>query len=208
MGKMFKSITLLIAMIGCPTAMAQDAAATVAAAATTEGTLIVDVKSFTSEKPLPGKVEKQLKNGGLEWGIRDNQVVFTIVGKQFVDFPISHMTRYGQNETLRLPAGDYKVTGIGLEMTPGFSVQKILDRGAFVNENVVSFRIEPGQTTTLAILPVIKRDGALVVDFWMPTLMASTTSGSTTSPETALNVRGETSIAWPQYTGPLKFIAK
>lgn len=208
MGKMFKSIALLAAIMGCPTAMAQDAAATVAAAATAEGTLIVDVKAFTSEKPLPGKVEKQLKNGGLEWGVRDNQVVFTIVGKQFVDFPISHLTRYGQNEQLRLPAGDYKVTGIGLEMTPGFSVQKILDRGAFVNEDVVSFRIEPGQTTTLAILPVIKRDGALVVDFWMPTLMASTTIGSTTSAETALNVRGATSIAWPQYTGPLKFIAK
>ncbi len=207
MGKMFRSIVLLIAMVSSPAVVAQDAAAGVAAAGTAEGTLIVDIKPFTSEKALPGKVEKQLKSGGLEWGIRDNQLVFTMVGKQFVDFPISHLTRYGQNEQLKLPAGEYKVTGIGLEMTAGFSVQKILDRGAFVNENVLSFKIEPGQTTTLHILPVIKRDGAFVVDFWMPTLMAST-SGASTTPELALNVRGDSSLAWPQYTGPLKFIAK
>lgn len=208
MGKIFTSIALLIAMVGSPLAMAQDAVAAVVVADTAEGTLIVEAKPFISEKPLPGKVEKQLKSGGLEWGIRDNQLVFTMVNKQFIDFPISHMTRYGQNEQLKLPAGEYRVTGIGMEMTAGFSVQKILDRGAFVNENVLTFRVEPGQTTTLSLLPVIKRDGALVVDFWMPTLMASIASGASTGPDTALNVRGESSIAWPQYTGPLKFIAK
>lgn len=205
---MFKLIALLIAMVSSPAVMAQDAVAAVAGPGAAEGTLIVEIEPFTSEKALPGKVEKQLKSGGLEWGIRDSQLVFTMVGKQFVDFPISHMTRYGQNEQLKLPAGEYKVTGIGLEMSAGFSVQKILDRGAFVNENVLSFQIEPGQTTTLNILPVIKRDGAFVVDFWMPTLLAKTTSASSTSPEMALNVRGDSSIAWPQYTGPLKFIAK
>jgi hypothetical protein len=153
-------------------------------------------------------VDKQLKNGGLEWGIRDHQLVFTMVNKQFIDFPISHMTRYGQNEQLSLPAGDYRVTGIGMEMSAGFNVQKILDRGAFVNEDVVTFTIQPGKTTTLNINPVIKRDNAFVVNFWMPTLVASVTGESGTSGETALNTRGETSIAWPQYSGPLKFIAK
>lgn len=190
-------------------AFAQEAAAPQAPAAAAEtGTLVVDIKAFTSEKELPKKIDKQLKNGGLEWGVRDGLIVFTMVGKQFVDFPINHLTRYGQSESLVLPAGEYRITGIGLEMTAGFSVQKILDRGAFVNEDVMVFRIEPGKTTTLSINPVIKRDNAFVVDFWMPTMMASVTSESGSTEEKALNVRGEHSIAWPKYGGPLKFVAK
>ncbi len=187
-------------------ARAQDAAVVAPASAT--GTLKMEVKAFTSEKELPKKVDKQLRSGGLEWGIRDNQIVFTMVNKQFIDFPINHMTRYGQSESLELPAGDYKVTGIGMEMTPGFNVQKILDRGAFVNQDVLTFRIEPGKTTTLSINPVIKKDNAFVVDFWMPTLLASINDGAVSSEEKALNARGDTSVAWPNYTGPLKFVAK
>jgi len=98
------------------------------AAAVETGTLVVDVKPFTSEKELPKKVDEQLKSGALEWGVRDGQVVFSLVNKQFIDFPLNHMTRYGQQETLSLPAGDYRVTGIGLEMTTAFSVKKVLER--------------------------------------------------------------------------------
>ena len=172
------------------------------------GTLVVDVKPFTSEKELPKKVDEQLKSGALEWGVRDGQVVFSLVNKQFIDFPLNHMTRYGQQETLSLPAGDYRVTGIGLEMTTAFSVKKMLERGAFVNEDVVTFRIEPGKTTTLSVNPVIRRDATFAVNFWMPTLMTRVTTEAGETPETALNTRGPASIAWPQYTGPLKFIAK
>jgi hypothetical protein len=172
------------------------------------GTLVVNVKQFTSEKELPKKVDKQLKNGGLEWGIKDDLLVFTMVSKQFIDYPLNHMTRYGQSESMTLPAGQYRVTGIGLEMSAGFSVQKILDRGAFVNENVLSFTIEPGKTTTLSINPVIYKDAAFVVNFWMPTLMASAQTEAGASEEKALNTRSESSVAWPQYTGPLKFVAE
>ncbi|RYI15392.1 MAG: hypothetical protein EON48_11250 [Acetobacteraceae bacterium] len=172
------------------------------------GTLVVNVAPFTSEKELPKKVDRQLRSGGLEWGIKDGLLVFTMVAKQFIDYPITHMTRYGQSETLELPAGDYRITGIGLEMTTSFSVQKVLDKGAFVNEDVVSFRIEPGQATTLDIKPVIYKDATFAVNFWMPTLVASITTPAGTGPETPLNKRVATSIAWPQYTGPLKFVAK
>ena len=208
MKHLFGSMALLVACLLSSAAFAQDTVAADATASSATGTLVVDIKPFSSEKPLPKRVDKQLKNGGLEWGIRDHQLVFTMVNKQFIDFPISHMTRYGQNEQLSLPAGDYRVTGIGMEMSAGFNVQKILDRGAFVNEDVVTFTIEPGKTTTLNINPVIKRDNAFVIDFWMPTMMASVAAESGASGETALNTRGETSIAWPQYSGPLKFIAK
>lgn len=135
-------------------------------------------------------------------------MVFTMVAKQFIDPPINHLTRYGQSETVTLPAGTYHVTGIGLEMTTGFSVQKILDKSAFVNEDVVTFTIEPGKTTTLAIKPVIYKDATFAVNFWMPTLMASLKGEAGNDAETALNTRGASSIAWPQYNGPLKFVAK
>ncbi len=172
------------------------------------GTLVVDVKPFTSQRDLPKKVVRQLESGALEWGVRGGQVVFSLVNKRFIDFPLNQMTRYGQQETLSLPAGEYKVTGIGLEMTTGFSVDKILERGAFVNEDVLMFRIEAGGTTTLSINPVIYRDATFAVNFWMPTLNASVLVGEEASPEASINTRGPASIAWPNYTGPLKFVSR
>jgi hypothetical protein len=179
-----------------------------AATGTEAGTLVVDVKTFTSEQELPAKAVEQLKSGGLEWGVRDGKVVFTMVGKQFIDFPINHMTRYGQQESLSLPAGEYRVTGIGLEMHTSFSVKKVLERGAFFNEDVIVFRIEPGKTTTLSINPVIRKDAIFGSTFYVPTLMASLRDEASETAAVALNTRGPGSIAWPQYTGPLKFVAK
>jgi len=202
-------LLVLAGMLVAAPALAQDATPVqdgVAAAET--GTLVVDIKPFTSEKELPKKVARRLQSGALEWGIRDRQLVFTLVNKQFIDFPISHMTRYGQQETLSLPAGEYKVTGIGLEMTTSFSVEKVLERGAFVNEDVLVFRIEPGKATTLSINPIIRRDATFAVNFWMPTLMTRAVTETEDMPESALNTRGPSSIAWPDYTGPLKFVAK
>jgi len=198
MEKFFRGALFALALAFCQNAFAQD----------NTGTLVVNIEQFTSEKELPKKVDKQLRNGGLEWGIKDDLVVFTMVNKQFIDYPINHMTRYGQSESVAVPAGEYRITGIGLEMSAGFSVQKILDRGAFVNENVMTFKVEPGKTTTINIKPVIYKDGAFVVNFWMPTLMASVRTEAGASEEKSLNTRGEASVAWPQYSGPLKFVAK
>lgn len=203
----FQHILVALALCFSGSAAAQE---TSLAATTETGTLILEVKPFNSEKPLPKKVDKQLRNGGLEWGIKERQIVFTMIGKQFLDFPINHMTRYGNSESISLPAGDYQITGIGLEMNTAFSVQKILDKGAFVNESVVVFRVEPGKTTTLTINPVIYKDATFAVNFWMPTLMASVNNaaGGGEGGEKPLNQRSETSIAWPDYKGPLKFVAK
>lgn len=198
MRKMLQGAMAFIALSLCHVAVAQDG----------QGTLTVNIEQFTSEKELPKKVDKQLRSGGLEWGVKDDLVVFTMVNKQFIDYPVNHMTRYGQSESLSLPAGTYRVTGIGLEMTTSFSVQKVLDRGAFVNENVMRFTIEPGKTTTLNIKPIIYKDATFAVNFWMPTLMASVKHDAGASEEAALNQRGASSIAWPQYSGPLKFVAK
>jgi len=43
------------------------------------GTLTVNIAQFTSEKELPKKVDKQLRSGGLEWGVKDGLIVFTLV---------------------------------------------------------------------------------------------------------------------------------
>lgn len=168
------------------------------------GILLIDVKDFTSEQKLPKKVVKQLQSGMIEWGVRDRLLVFSLVNKRFLDFPIDHSTRYGQNEKLTLPVGDYQITGVGLEMSSGFNVDKILNRGAFFNEQILSFKIEANKTTTLSINPVIKKDRTFAVNFWMPSLMASV---SPDSGEVALNDRNEKSIAWPDYQGKLKFAA-
>jgi hypothetical protein len=149
-----------------------------------------------------------LQSGMLEWGIRDRQLVFTMVNKRFLDFPVDHSTRFGQSEQLTLPAGEYRITGVGLEMSTSFSVEKVLERGAFFNEDVVTFSVEPGKTTTLTIRPVIKIDRTFAVNFWMPSMMTSIDDGSGPTSEVALNDRNDKSVPWPQYTGPLKFVAK
>jgi hypothetical protein len=173
------------------------------------GTLVLDVKPFTSEKDLPKRVVKQLKSGMLEWGIHDRQLVFTLVTKRFLDFPINQTTRFGTNQQMSLPAGEYKITGVGLEMTSSLSVDKVLERGAYFNEDIVTFKIEPGKTTTLSINPMIKIDRTFAVNFWVPSLMTSVIyEGATATPEVALNDRNDKSIPWPQYNGPLKFVAK
>lgn len=170
------------------------------------GTLVVDIKAFHSERDLPSKAEQQLKNGGIEWGQRDHQIVFTMINKRFIEFPVNHMTRYGQSESMQLPAGDYKITGIGLEMKFGFNPQKIVDKGGYINEDILVVHVEAGKTTTLTIDPVIYKDSAFVVDFWMPTLNATVSvDGAPASPAVALTTRGDKSIVWGSYDGALKF---
>lgn len=173
------------------------------------GTLNFNVLPFRSDANLPRKVISQLESGAIEWGQKGNQIVVTMVNKRFIDFDVNHMTRYGSAETLPLPAGTYRITGVGLEMHTAFSIDKVLAKGAYVNEDIIEFTIEPGRTTTLTIDPVIEKDATFFLSFYMPALMASiSTEGGTPTQPRALNQREATSIAWPQYEGPLKFRPK
>ena len=180
------------------------------AAVTSEtGTLVVEVKPFTSEKNLPKKVVKQLQSGMLEWGVQDRRLVFTMVNRRFINFPIDKTTRFGERTELSLPAGEYRITGIGLEFSTAFSPEALLNKGAYINQDIVVFRIEPGKITTLSILPQIMIDRSFAVNFWVPSLMTSVVdeTGAATTP-VALNDRRETSVTWPDYNGPLKFVPK
>lgn len=190
-------------------AAAQDAVPAAAPAAApplaATGKVLVDIKPFESEVPLKPKVENQLKSGGLEWGAKDGKLVFTMVNKRFVNFDVNQFTRYGQQTTLDLPAGDYKVTGIGLVMSTGFSPEKILNKGAYLNEDVIAFRVEPGQTTTVTIRPVIRKQRTFFLNFFMPELMTSVTAGGAPSEEVSICDRTDKSTPWATYAGPLKF---
>lgn len=173
------------------------------------GTLVVDVKPFQSEKDLPKKVVKQLQSGMVEWGLQDRQLVFTMVNRRFINFPIDKSTRFGEQTRLTLPAGEYRITGIGLEFNSAFSAEAVLNKGAYINQDIVVFKIEEGKTTTLSILPQIKIDRTFAVNFWVPSLMTSVVdeAGNATAP-VALNDRTDNSIIWPNYSGPLKFVPK
>jgi len=207
---MRKEVAYLLLLAGglpAATVGAQPIGGDVAAPART-GTLIVDVEPYTSAKRLSRKVVRQLDSATLEWGVRDREVVFSLLGTRFVDFPLDHSMRYGQKESLALPAGEYRVTGVGLEMTTSYTADLLVKRGAFVNEDVLTFRIEPGRTTTLAISPVMQRDITFNIDFWMPTMMASIRTEEGETQEVALNARGPASVAWPAYDGPLKRVVE
>jgi hypothetical protein len=57
-------------------------------------------------------------------------LVFSSVNNQFVNYPITHLMRFGQSKTVTLPPGDYRITDIGLEVSFGFNGMKLLDKGA------------------------------------------------------------------------------
>lgn len=178
------------------------------------GTLIVQVQPFRSETELKPKIEAQLKSGGIEWGVRDGQMVVSLVNKRFVHFDVAQLTRYGSTQTLQLPAGTYRLTTLGFEPRTAFSVEKALDKGAFVNQDIMTFKVEHRRTTTITVAPVMDESRTLFMNFFMPTLYTSVSmdggadSGEQPADPVAINVRGDASIAWPDYHGPLKFVVK
>ena len=177
-----------------------------AAAQQAMGKLVVDIQPSTSEVKLKKKVETTLQSGGLEWGAKDGQVVFTMVNKRFVNFDMPNFTRYGTQTTVDLPAGDYTVTGIGLIPSTGFSPEKILAKGAYFNEKIMSFRIEADKTSKIVIRPVIQKNGTLFLNYFMPELLTTIISADgTSSSEVSIIAKNDSSLPWSTYTGPLKF---
>lgn len=166
------------------------------------GILTFNLKPITSEVKLKKKIQKQLESGGPAWGIADRRMVFPLGNKRFINFDLPNFTHYGSVVTRALPAGDYVITCAGFAPTNTFSVEKALEKGAYINEDVLSFRIEPGKETTLNMLPIIRKDSTLFVKYFLPELV---TSVNQQLPPVSINVRGEGSIAWPDYRGDLKF---
>lgn len=183
-------------------------AASIACAQQQTGKLRVEIQPFSSEIELKEKVKKQLESGGLEWGANGGQLVFTMVNKRFINFDLPHFTRYGTDETIELPAGEYTVTGIGLIPSTAFSPEKILAKGAYFNEKVMAFTIEEGKTTTVKVRPVIRKNATFFLNYFLPELLVSIAQeGAEFGPEVSIIAKTESSVPWPAYNGPLKFQA-
>lgn len=190
--------------------LAQESAVPAAAPAPTPapvatGTLVVDIPAFTSEVKLKSKIQRQLESGGIEWGQKDDRIVFTMVNKRFVNFDIPNFTRYGETKELQLPPGEYRITCVGLVMHTAFSPEAVLNKGGYFNEDVMTVRIEAGKTTTLKVQPIIRKQGTFFLNFFVPEMLATTTMDGITSEPVSLNAQTDKSIKWPAYQGDLKF---
>jgi hypothetical protein len=172
------------------------------------GTLVFDLKPFTSEVDLKEKIEKQLKAGGLEWGVVGNELVVTLVNKRFINAEIPNLTRFGERKEIQLPAGQYTLTCVGLIPEGGLSVDKVLSKGAYFNEDVLSFTIEAGETTVLDVSSVIRKENTFFLKFFVPEVSVSVVANGVGFEAEPINLRGDSSVAWDDYSGPLKFVAK
>jgi hypothetical protein len=170
-----------------------------------DGTLAINIAPFTSEVKLKQKVQKQLEGGGMEWGLAGNHLVVTTLNKQYVGPTINQLTRFGTNATMSLPAGEYRVSCVGLLYEGGLSVAKVLSKGGYFNENVMTFRIEDDKTTALDVRPVIRTSSGMLIKVFMPEYLVKASLDGTAAPEVSINARTDKSVAWDDYSGDLKF---
>ena len=171
----------------------------------TQGTLKLDLKPFVSEIKLKKKILKQLESGALEWGVTGNQFVTTLANKRFINFDFPYMTRYGTSKEIQLAPGKYKITCIGFIYNGGMNVDKVLEKGAFFNLDVLSFEIFEGKTTTLEILPIIEKSRSLMLKMYMPNLIVKVIENDEVKAEKSVSEKTENSIEWNDYEGELKF---
>lgn len=169
------------------------------------GTLVFDVKPFTSEIELKEKIESQLKSGGLEWGVADGQLVVSMVNKRFVRFDLSNFTRYGESKTLELAPGTYRLTCIGFVPEGGMSAEKALRKGAYFNLDIRTFDVVAGKTTTIEVHPKIQKNSVFLTKFYVPELLVKVIEDGETRAEGVISARTEASVPWEDYNGPLKF---
>ncbi|MGQ0383680.1 MAG: hypothetical protein ACT4UP_03200 [Gammaproteobacteria bacterium] len=174
-------------------------------AQTATGTLVFDVKPFTSKVKLKPKIENRLKTGGIEWGAAEGQLVITTVNKRFIRFDLPHMTRYGESKTIELAPGKYTIHCPAFVPEGGLSVEKALSKGAFFNLDQATFEIVEGKATTLEVHPTIQSESTFLLKFFIPELLVKVVEDGTVKQELVVNDRKDGSIAWNDYNGPLKF---
>lgn len=175
------------------------------------GTLVVDVKSYTTEAKLPKKAQKALEHAGVPWGVLDNSLVVSLVNRRYVKADIPYLTRFGEQKTLELKPGEYTITCIGFEFSSTSSdADKVLAKSAFFNNDVMKFTVLPGKATTLEITPVYVTESQwrlwVKLNFFMPELKVRVLEdGAPKGGEVNITKRTANSVAWSDYHGPLKF---
>jgi hypothetical protein len=175
------------------------------------GTLIFDLKNYTSVAKIPKNVLKQLQHAGVYWGVLGNTLVIPFVNEKFVNADTPYLTRFGEQKSLELKPGQYSITCIGYEFDSTSSdPDKQLAKSAFFNSDVLTFTVLAGKTTTLDISPVIIPEaqwkGFARLSVFMPELRVRVIEdGEPKGEEVPINRRGDHSVAWNAYHGPLKF---
>jgi hypothetical protein len=170
------------------------------------GTLVLDVLPYESEVKLKKNIRAQFDRGGIEWGILENELVISLVSRQYVGADLPQLTRYGQQDSLELPAGEYRITCIGLTLeSMSRSVDELLSKSAYFNKDILNFSILPGQTTRLAVHSLIRKQKAgFLLKAFSPQLKIAVDDGREDERETVISDRIASSIPWDRYSGPLK----
>jgi len=72
----------------------------------------------------------------------------------------------------------------------------------------VSFTIQPGETTVLEVSSVIRKENTFLLKFFVPEVSVNVVANGVGFDAVPINLRGDASVAWDDYSGPLKFVAK
>jgi hypothetical protein len=88
-------------------------------------------------------------------------------------------------------------------------IDKVLSASAFFNEDVLAVEINANKVTTLEVSPVVKKQAhssfLVKVKVFMPDLNVKIIESDSVVDEAIINHRTEQSVAWDDYSGPLKF---
>ncbi len=175
------------------------------------GTLVFDMKNYTSDAKIPDKIQKQLEHAGFQWGMLDDVLLIPLVNQKFVKVDALYFTRFGEQKKLELKPGEYTVTCIAHEFnSDSTSVDKFLSKNAFFNMDVLKFTILPGKTTTIEVSSVYKPQSTWFrlskLTMYIPEITVKVSVDATSAGEpVAINRRTDKSVAWDDYKGPLKF---
>lgn len=175
------------------------------------GTLVLDLKNYTSDSKLPKKIQTQLLHAGLPWGMVEHTLLIPLVNQKFVKVDTLNLVRFGEQKTIEVTPGDYTITCIAHEFNSNStSVDKFLSKNAFINMNVLKFTILSGKTTTFEISSKYEPQSAWFrlskETMYIPELSVRVLVDRTPTGEVVvINRRTDKSVAWDDYKGPLKF---
>jgi hypothetical protein len=175
------------------------------------GTLVFDLKNYTSDAKLPKRNQKQLEHAGFRWGMLDSTVLIPTVNEKLVKADLPYFTRFGEQKKLEMKPGQYTITCIGFEFASASSdLEKTLTKSAFFNNDVVTFTVLPGKTTTLEISPMYVAESQWRIltklTMFIPDLEVRVLEDGTPKGENVvINRRTPKSVGWDDYHGPLKF---
>ncbi len=175
------------------------------------GTVVFDLKNYTSDVKLPKRDQRQLEHAGVDWGMLDKTLLVPLINEKFVKADTPYLTRFGEQKKLELEAGRYSITCVGYEYNSNSrDLDKALAKSAFFNNDVMTFTVLPGKTTTLEVFPTYAPQSrwsglAKLTTFILHLKVRVLEDGTPIGEDVKITQRTAKSVAWDDYHGPLKF---